>query len=123
MKIILWVLLALFLIGNAFFILPYHYSEDKVTSSYYINYKKDSALLRNVFPDTAIQLKLNMPPGYEILYRKDSNAVKKKYNPFHLFVNVCEVKLDRLFCYKKLACYFLVGQAFCHKFSHLGFPI
>ena len=88
MKIILWVLLALFLIGNAFFILPYHYSEDKVTSSYYINYKKDSALLRNVFPDTAIQLKLNMPPGYEILYRKDSNAVKKKYNPFHLFVNV-----------------------------------
>jgi len=68
--------------------LPYHYSEDSVTTSYYINYKKDSALLRNVFPDSGIQLKLNMPPGYETLYRNNDSGMRKRDSPYHLFVNV-----------------------------------
>jgi hypothetical protein len=88
MKIILWSLLALFLIGDAFFVLPYHFSNDAVTTNYYINYKKDSALLRNVFPDSGIQLKLNMPPGYETLYNGNDAVTKKRDSPYHLFVNV-----------------------------------
>ncbi|MEP7280069.1 MAG: hypothetical protein ABI813_15585 [Bacteroidota bacterium] len=87
MKIILWSLLGLFLIGDAFFILPYHLTGDSVTSNYYINYKKDSLLLFNVFPDSGIQLKLNMPPGYEAIYRQ--GETKKKDSLQHiLFVNV-----------------------------------
>jgi hypothetical protein len=88
MKVILWSLLALFLIGDAFFILPYHFSSDTLTTSYYINYKKDSLLIRNVFPDSGIQLKLNMPPGYEILYKTNDSAIRKRDSPYHLFVNV-----------------------------------
>ena len=68
MKIVLWTLLALFLIGDAFFVLPVHLSGDTVTSNYYINYKKDSLLLRNVFTDQQIRLQLNMPPAYQKLF-------------------------------------------------------
>jgi hypothetical protein len=86
MKIILWSLLALFLIGDAFFVLPYHFSDDALTTTYYINYKKDSLLLHNVFPDSGnIQLRLNMPPGYEAMY---DSGMKKRDSPNHLFVNV-----------------------------------
>jgi len=87
MKIILWSLLALLLIGDAFFVLPYHFSANTITTDYYINYKKDSLLLRNVFPDSGIRLTLNMPPGYEKMYE---NTGSKKNDTLHhnLFVNV-----------------------------------
>lgn len=86
MKIVLWSLLALFLIGDAFFVLPVHLSGDRVSSHYYINYKKDSLLLKNVFPDRAIRLTLNMPAGYENLY----GTVNRKENDSsgQLLVNV-----------------------------------
>jgi len=86
MKIVLWSLLALFLIGDAFFVLPIHLSGDRVTSHYYINYKKDSLLLKNVFPDRSIPLKLNMPAGYESLY--STNSKKQSDSSGMLLVNV-----------------------------------
>jgi len=86
MKIVLWSLLALFLIGDAFFVLPIHLSGDRVTSHYYINYKKDSLLLKNVFPDRSIRLKLNMPAGYESLY--STNSKKQNDSSGMLLVNV-----------------------------------
>jgi len=86
MKIVLWSLLALFLIGDAFFVLPIHLSGDRVTSHYYINYKKDSLLLKNVFPDRSIRLKLNMPTGYESLY--STNSKKQNDSSGMLLVNV-----------------------------------
>lgn len=86
MKIFLWSMLALFLIGDAFFVLPVHLSGDAVTTNYYINYKKDSQLLRNVFPDHPIRLKLNMPAGYETLYGNDD--LKKNDSSYNLLVNV-----------------------------------
>ncbi|MEP6747640.1 MAG: hypothetical protein ABJB86_07935 [Bacteroidota bacterium] len=88
MKIFLWSLLGLFLIGDALFVLPYHLSSDSVTTNYYINYKKDSLLLRNVFPDSGVQLKLNMPPGYEALYNSIDGGAGKRDSPNHLFVNI-----------------------------------
>lgn len=88
MKIFLWTFLALLLIGDAFFVLPFHFSEDTIATNYTVNYKKDSALLRNVFPDSAIRLRLNMPPMYEAIYRTIDSGVKKPGNPYRLFVNV-----------------------------------
>jgi hypothetical protein len=86
MKLVLWSLLALFLIGDAFFVLPIHLSGDTITSHYYINYKKDSLLLKNVFPDRPIRLKLNMPSGYESLY--GANSKKENDSSAELLVNV-----------------------------------
>ena len=76
----------MFLIGDAFFVLPIHLSGDRVTSHYYINYKKDSLLLKNVFPDRSIRLKLNMPAGYESLY--STNSKKQNDSSGMLLVNV-----------------------------------
>ena len=88
MKIIVWIFLALFLVGNAFFVFPWHFSEDTITTSYFINYKKDSLLLRNVFPDSAIQLRLTMPPLYENIYRSMDSGITTGSNRPKLFVNV-----------------------------------
>ena len=88
MKIILWSLLALFLIGDALFVLPYHLSSDTVTSNYDIHYKKDSLLLKNVFPDSAIQLRLNLPVLYEGLYRTADSVAKKAERSSYIIVNV-----------------------------------
>jgi len=88
MKIILWSLLALFLIGDALFVLPYHLSSDTLTSSYDINYKKDSLLLKSVFPDSAIQLRLNLPPLYQILYKSSDSIAKKPARSSYILVNV-----------------------------------
>lgn len=76
----------MFLIGDAFFVFPFHLSGDTVTSHYYINYKKDSLLLKNVFPDRNIRLKLNMPAGYESLY--GTNNRKENDSSGLLLVNV-----------------------------------
>ncbi|HTE11864.1 MAG TPA: hypothetical protein VK645_12850 [Chitinophagaceae bacterium] len=88
MKIILWSLLALFLIGDALFVLPYHLSSDKITSTYDVNYKKDSLLLKNVFQDSSIQVRLNLPPLYEAIYKSPDSIAKKPENPFFILVNV-----------------------------------
>ena len=88
MKIFLWIFLALLLIGDALFVLPFHFSEDTITTNYTVNYKKDSGLLRNVFPDSAIRLRLNMPPMYEAIYRPIDSHVKNQGNPYSLLVNV-----------------------------------
>jgi hypothetical protein len=86
MKIILWILLALFIIGDALFVLPYHFSTDSITTNYSINYKKDSSLIRNVFPDSGIQLKINLPHGYDTMYTDSRKPARD--SPYHLFVNV-----------------------------------
>lgn len=88
MKIILWSLLALFLIGDALFVLPYHLSSDKITSTYDVNYKKDSLLLKNVFQDSSIQVRLNLPPLYEAIYKSPDSIAKKPEKPFFILVNV-----------------------------------
>jgi len=89
MKIFLWSLLALFLIGDALFVLPYHISSDTITSTYDVNYKRDSVLLKNVFPDSSnIELRLNLPPLYEAIYKDSGNAAKKQAQPAYILVNV-----------------------------------
>ncbi|MEO5682720.1 MAG: hypothetical protein ABIQ88_08760 [Chitinophagaceae bacterium] len=88
MKIFLWSILVLLLIGDAFFVIPYHFSKDTVITNYAVHYKKDSLLLKNVFPDSAIQLNVNMPPLYEMIFKAGVSTVKKADNPSRLFVNV-----------------------------------
>ncbi len=86
MKIVLWSLLALFLIGNAFFVLPIHLSGNNVTSKYYINYKNDALLLKDVFANQRIRLELNMPPAYQNLYNVSGKKIPDSASP--LLVNV-----------------------------------
>lgn len=88
MKIFLWICLALILIGDAFFVLPNHFSQDSISTNYFINYKKDSALLKNVFPDSPVYLRLNMAPLYEAIYRASDSNKTQSGPPQRLFVNV-----------------------------------
>lgn len=89
MKIVLWSILALFLIGDALFVLPYHISSDSITSTYDVNYKRDSLLLKNVFPDSNnIQLKLNLPPLYANIYKSPDSIAKRPESPSYILVNV-----------------------------------
>jgi hypothetical protein len=61
-----WMVLGLFLLGNALFVLPINLSSKKITTEYIVNYKKDSLLLQAAFPDTVIKLELNMPGKYHV---------------------------------------------------------
>ena len=88
MKIFLWSLLALFLIGDALFVLPFHISSDKITSTYDVNYKKDSLLLRDIFRDSIIQLRLNMPPLYDAIYKSSDSIAKRPDRQYFIMVNV-----------------------------------
>jgi len=88
MKIFLWSLLALFLIGDALFVLPFHISSDKITSTYDVNYKKDSLLLRDIFRDSIIQLRLNMPPLYDAIYKSPDSIAKRPDRQYFIMVNV-----------------------------------
>ncbi len=88
MKIFLWSLLALFLIGDALFVLPYHLSSDNVSSTYDVNYKKDSFLLKDIFRDSTIQLRLNMPPLYDGIYRSVDSIAKRPDRQYFIMVNV-----------------------------------
>lgn len=63
---ITWAVLSLFVLGNAFFVLPVNLSSKKITTEYIVNYKKDTSLLQAAFPDTIIQLALNMPGKYHV---------------------------------------------------------
>jgi hypothetical protein len=73
----LWIALALFVIGNALFVLPFHFSDDKVVTSYQTTYKKDSALIHAVFPDSPLCLELSLPTGYDGIYK----SIDKKISP------------------------------------------
>jgi len=88
MKIFLWSVLALFLIGDALFVLPYHLSADKITSTYDVNYKKDSLLLRDIFRDSTIQVRLNMPPLYDAIYKSADSVAKRPERQYFIMVNV-----------------------------------
>ncbi len=87
MKTVLWIIVILFLAGNAFFILPVHLTSGGVTSSYYINYKKDTALLHEVFQDNKVTLRLNMPPGYAKM-TPAASGVKGDSTGQSVFVNM-----------------------------------
>ncbi len=88
MKVFLWICLALILIGDAFFVLPVNFSQHSISTNYFINYKKDSVLLKNVFPDSPVHLRLNMAPLYEAIYRATDSGNLQPGNPSRLFVNV-----------------------------------
>ena len=88
MKIFLWSLLALFLVGDALFVLPFHISSDSITSTYDVNYKRDSLLLKNVFSDSAVQVRLNLPPLYETIYKSTDSNAKKPQSDSYILVNV-----------------------------------
>jgi hypothetical protein len=88
MKFFLWTCLALILIGDAFFVLPGQFSQHSISTNYFINYKKDSALLKNVFPDSPVYLRLNMAQLYEAIYRASDSSATHPGNPSRLFVNV-----------------------------------
>lgn len=88
MKIFLWICLALVLVGDAFFVLPGQFSQHSISTNYFINYKKDSVLLKNVFPDSPVHLRLNMAPFYEAIYRASDSGKARTGNPSLLFVNV-----------------------------------
>jgi len=87
MKIILWSIVALFLIGNALFVLPIHISSDSITSNYTVNYKRDSLLLHNIFSDSTIQLKLNLPPLYQGIYDNTDSFKSKINSSSYILVN------------------------------------
>ena len=80
---IIWIFLGLFVIGNAFFILPFHVSDDNIVTSYFTNYKKDSDLLHTVFSDTGVfHLQLNMPERFNAIYlHKDSTWIASILSP------------------------------------------
>ena len=78
----------MFLIGDALFVLPFHLSSDKITSTYDVNYKRDSLLLKKVFSDSTIQLRLNLPPLYENIYKGSDSFAKKPVSPSYILVNV-----------------------------------
>lgn len=84
---IIWIIFALFVIGNSFFVLPLHLSSDSIVNSHVTNYKTDSFLLHTVFPDSVIPIKLNMPTLYDALYYKNNSPVVSKAHP-PLIVNV-----------------------------------
>jgi hypothetical protein len=86
---LIWIVLALFVIGNALFVLPYHFSDDSVKTSYFINYKKDTDLLRAVFPDSGtIHLRLNMPERFNAIYKQTDSAKKQPEKQSYLLVNI-----------------------------------
>ena len=84
---IIWIVFLLFVTGNSFFVLPFHFSSDSITNNHIINYKKDSALLHIIFVDSSIPLKLNMPASYNALYYKKDSPVIPGNHPY-LIVNV-----------------------------------
>lgn len=84
---IIWIVLVLVLIGNSFFVLPFHFSEDSIANNHVINYKKDSILLHTIFADSGISLKLNMPSIYEAMYYRNNSPLFSE-NQRYLIVNV-----------------------------------
>ncbi len=85
---IIWIVLLLFVVGNAFFVLPVDFSKDVLTTDYSINYKKDSDLLRAVFPDSNIHLQINMPAEYEKFYRETNTVDFRAGKQSYILINV-----------------------------------
>jgi hypothetical protein len=83
-----WIVLGLFLLGNSFFIIPVNISSNGVTTTYSVNYKKDTLLLQTAFPDTTIRLELNMPGNYQRWYQQHNKATAAAIQHPHINVNV-----------------------------------
>jgi hypothetical protein len=82
---IIWIFFSLFIVGNALFVLPFHFSDDNIVTSYFTNYKKDSDLIHAVFPDTSVfRLELNMPERFKAIYKAKDSATNRS----PLLVNV-----------------------------------
>lgn len=88
MKWIFWSLLLLFLAGNAFFVLPWHWSADQVKTNVSVYYKKDDALLKAVFLDSPVAVRPNLAPAYEYLYQTSQAAGPSLHAQRFLFVNL-----------------------------------
>ena len=88
-----WIIFILFALGNAFFVLPYHVGSQKITTSNTDNYKKDSVLIKTVFPDSPICLKLNLESKYLAILQKTDSMSCASSNPIPLLVNI-NVKHD-----------------------------
>jgi hypothetical protein len=88
-----WIIFILFALGNAFFALPFHVGSQKITTSNTENYKKDSVLIRTVFPDSPICLKLNLESKYLAILQKTDSMICASSNPIPLLVNI-NVKHD-----------------------------
>jgi len=84
----IWIIFILFALGNAFFVLPLHLGSQKITTSNTINYKKDSVLIRTVFPDSPICLKLNLESKYLAILQKSDSMTCASPNPIPLLVNI-----------------------------------
>lgn len=85
---VFWSILILFLIGNAMFVLPFHWSNEKISTSYFTNFKKDTDLLRAVFPDSSLTLHLNMAATYSDFYYKNDTTRATTGKKQLLMVNV-----------------------------------
>ncbi len=85
-----WTVLGLFLLGNAFFVLPLQISRDTVTTKYSVNYKKDTPLLQTAFADTIIRLELNMAGKYLRWYQdlNKGNPGSKRHPLLHINVAI-----------------------------------
>ena len=88
-----WIIFILFALGNAFFVPPLHLGNQKITTSNTIDYKKDSVLIRTVFPDSPICLKLNLESKYLASRQKKDSMICASPNPIPLLVNI-NVKHD-----------------------------
>jgi hypothetical protein len=85
---LIWIVLSLFVVGNAFFVLPFHFSTETLSTNYSVNYKKDSDLLHAVFPDSTIHLQANMPAEYEKMYKETGFIDFKTGRQSFILVNV-----------------------------------
>ncbi len=86
---VFWGILILFLIGNSFFVLPLHWSREKITTNSFANFKMDTELIGAVYPDSNIHLQLNMPSTYyDYYYKKDSMPIVKTIRQQNLMVNI-----------------------------------
>lgn len=88
MKWIFWGLLLLFAAGNAFFVLPWHWSSDNIRSTVSCYYKKDDALLKAVFLDSPVAIRPNLAPAYDYLYQKSTATGPTLHAQRFLFVNL-----------------------------------
>jgi len=83
-----WIIFILFALGNAFFVLPLHLGSQKIATGNTINYKKDSVLIKTVFPDSPICLKLNLESKYLSVLQKTDSMSCASPNPIPLLVNI-----------------------------------
>jgi hypothetical protein len=77
---ILWAVLAFFVVGNGFFLLPVNLASNNISSQHATYYKRDTLVLQSAYADTSLHLALNMAGRYQTLY-DDVIAAKGKIVP------------------------------------------